>query len=251
MRTHLEMLTLAALAAVLFLLIGLADAKAARAESFLEAQRHASRFREAEAQRLPEITAAFRDAGALWPPRGLYLRAFKREGEVELWAQAERGARRVRVRTFDICRASGVLGPKRFSGDLQVPEGHYAISAYNPHSRYHLALKVSYPNAEDRRFAADHGLDPGGDIMIHGDCVTIGCLPLRDGPIEFLYVAAAHARASGAALPVDIHPCRYGTAACQTELARHPVLQPQWARLALADAGFETTGRPPGDVDRM
>ena len=249
MRTHAEIVTLALLTAVILFLL---RAREAGAETFLESQRHHARFRTAEARRLEEVVSDFHAVGAAWPPRGLYLRAFKLEGVVELWARAERGERFVPVRRFDICMASGVLGPKRFSGDLQVPEGHYEIEAFNPTSRYHLALRVSYPNADDRRFAAANGLEPGGDIMIHGNCVTIGCLPLRDAPMEALYVAAVYARSRGVArLPVDLHPCRYADETCRVALARHPEFADLWAGLSATDARFEATGQPPGAPGRM
>jgi murein L,D-transpeptidase YafK len=246
MRTHLELLTLAILSA----LIGFLSLNAARAGDFRDAQRRVPRYREAEARQLEAVRAEFVAAGAAWPPAGLYLRAFKRDGIVELWGRAVRGVRYVPVRRFEICMASGTLGPKVREGDGQVPEGLYEVAAFNPRSRYHLALKVSYPDAADRRRAAALGVPPGGDIMVHGSCVTIGCLPLRDGPMEALYVAAVTARDAGAGtVPVHIHPCRYEDPACQAALRAHPAseaLSDHWTRLAAADAQFVATGRPPG-----
>lgn len=246
MRTHLELLTLAILSA----LIGFFTLTTARAGDFRDAQRTNARYREAEARQLESVRGEFVAAGAAWPPRGLYLRAYKREGVVELWGRAARGARFVPVRRFEICMASGVLGPKVREGDGQVPEGRYEIAAFNPHSRYHLALKVSYPDAADRRRAAALGVPPGGDIMVHGNCVTIGCLPLRDGPMEALYVAAVHARDAGAGgIPIDIHPCRYTEPACRAALLSHPAFAEHaahWAALEAADAVFGETGLPRG-----
>jgi murein L,D-transpeptidase YafK len=84
-----------------------------------------------------------------------------------------------------------------------VPEGFYRISALNPQSRFLLSLRVSYPNARDR--ALRH---TGGDIFIHGSCVTIGCIPIEDGPIQELYVVAQDAHQAGAPLEVHIFPGR-------------------------------------------
>ncbi len=59
-------------------------------------------------------------------------------------------------------------GHKQFEGDERTPEGRYTIDTRNPNSAYHLSLRVSYPNAEDRAFAKAQGRSPGGDIFIHG-----------------------------------------------------------------------------------
>lgn len=59
-------------------------------------------------------------------------------------------------------------GHKQFEGDEKTPEGTYTINGRNPNSRYHLSLRISYPNAADRAFAKAQGKSPGGDIFIHG-----------------------------------------------------------------------------------
>ena len=60
------------------------------------------------------------------------------------------------------------LGHKQFGGDEKTPEGRYTISGRNGGSHYHLSLRISYPNAADRAFAARNHRTPGGDIFIHG-----------------------------------------------------------------------------------
>ena len=59
-------------------------------------------------------------------------------------------------------------GHKQFQGDRRTPEGLYTIDTRNPRSQYYLSLRISYPNAADRAFAAQYGRSPGGDIFIHG-----------------------------------------------------------------------------------
>jgi murein L,D-transpeptidase YafK len=59
-------------------------------------------------------------------------------------------------------------GPKDHEGDHKTPEGRYVIDDRNSKSRFHLSLHVSYPNQTDKRRAEKEGLQPGGDIMIHG-----------------------------------------------------------------------------------
>ena len=105
-------------------LVGLLLGSPARAGEFLDEQLRYPRVREAHRERTEELRAHFAGAGAAWPPHGIYLRAHKREDRVELWATSARSApSRVRVRTFEVCSASGTLGPKRRQGDLQSPRG--------------------------------------------------------------------------------------------------------------------------------
>jgi murein L,D-transpeptidase YafK len=87
---------------------------------------------------------------------------------------------------------SGTLGPKLREGDGQIPEGIYGIGYLNPNSSYYLSLKVTYPNASDRaRAKADGRTNLGGDIMIHGKAVTIGCVPVGDDAIEDIFYLAS------------------------------------------------------------
>jgi murein L,D-transpeptidase YafK len=73
-----------------------------------------------------------------------------------------------------------------------VPEGIYVIESLNPNSRFHLALRVGYPNAFDRQMAKLDGRDKlGGDIMIHGSDASVGCLAMGDEAAEDFFVLAA------------------------------------------------------------
>lgn len=117
-----------------------------------------------------------------YPPKTLFIRAFKQERELEIWA----GARKLRlIKTYPILAASGVLGPKLQRGDRQVPEGWYHINRFNPKSRFHLSLGLNYPNEADQIRSA--GRDPGDDIFIHGSNKSIGCLAMGDLAIEEIY----------------------------------------------------------------
>jgi murein L,D-transpeptidase YafK len=89
-------------------------------------------------------------------------------------------------------------GHKQFEGDERTPEGRYVIEGRNPGSAYHLSLKVSYPNAEDRAFARGYGRSPGGDIFLHGQPNglpfgrmpgdwTDGCIALSNAEIAELW----------------------------------------------------------------
>ena len=69
---------------------------------------------------------------------------------------------------YDVALGNAPRGHKQQEGDGRTPEGRYAIDFKNARSRFHLALRVSYPNAADRDSARRRGVSPGGDIMIHG-----------------------------------------------------------------------------------
>jgi hypothetical protein len=132
----------------------------------------------------------FGAAGVAYPPARIALVALKAERELRVYALAAGGWKE--VARYSVLGASGGLGPKLREGDGQVPEGFYGIESLNPNSLYHLALRVDYPNAEDRRHAAEEGRTRlGGDIMIHGKDCSVGCLAIGDPAIEELFVLAA------------------------------------------------------------
>ena len=70
--------------------------------------------------------------------------------------------------SYDIALGSDPMGHKKQEGDGKTPEGRYVISGRNPASKYHLSLRISYPNAKDIEVAKQNKVSPGGDIMIHG-----------------------------------------------------------------------------------
>jgi hypothetical protein len=133
----------------------------------------------------------FQRVGLSCPPRYMILAAFKQEKQMEVWIGDKRD-RCVLLKTYPILAASGQLGPKLKEGDKQVPEGIYGIESLNPNSMFHLALRLDYPNRFDiDRARQDGRKDIGGDIMIHGGQVSIGCLAMGDQAAEDLFVLAA------------------------------------------------------------
>ncbi|MGC1416875.1 MAG: L,D-transpeptidase family protein [Candidatus Acidiferrum sp.] len=72
------------------------------------------------------------------------------------------------LKTFKVALSRVPIGAKEREGDHRVPEGLYVVDAKNAHSRFHLALHISYPNAADRERARKLGVKPGGNIEIHG-----------------------------------------------------------------------------------
>lgn len=107
------------------------------------------------------------------------------------------------VKTYtSIALGDAPTGHKQFEGDERTPEGRYTIDTRNPNSAYHLSLRVSYPNANDRAYAEGLGKSPGGDIFIHGQPNSMpmgqipgdwtdGCIAVSNAEIEELYEAVA------------------------------------------------------------
>ena len=183
-----------------------------------------------------------------------YVRIFKKEGELELWLKVN--GRYSLYRTFPICKWSGRLGPKVKEADYQSPEGFYSVSArqLNPHSNYHLAFNVGYPNAFDRQNG-----HTGGLVMVHGACKSVGCFAMTDKGIEEIYGFVAAALSAGQReVPVHIFPFRMTDAAIARETSGGGGLMSlfapdgngaQWAGLwhNLKEGYdlFQQTGEPP------
>lgn len=137
----------------------------------------------------------------------VFIRAFKFEEDIEVWAKNTQDSTYKLITTYKFCNNVGELGPKRKEGDLQIPEGFYSLSKFNPASAYFLSLQVDYPNASDIVFADK--LKPGGMIFVHGGCTTVGCIPITDEWIKELYVFCVEAKNSGQEyIPIHIFPAR-------------------------------------------
>ncbi|MEN6488497.1 MAG: L,D-transpeptidase family protein, partial [Smithella sp.] len=123
------------------------------------------------------IKPFFDRIGMPYPPRNLCLIVVKDVQELEIWAENEGTWKH--IHTYDILYASGWSGPKLRQGDRQVPEGIYQIIALNPASRFHLSMKINYPNDYDlRRAREDKRSNLGGDIHIHGKDKSHGCVAI-------------------------------------------------------------------------
>jgi murein L,D-transpeptidase YafK len=154
------------------------------------------------------VKRAFLKAELNWPPKEIYIRSFKYDSQLEVWGRNNSHEAFKLVKTYKICALSGTMGPKRMNGDFQVPEGFYYINEFRPNSNYHMALGINYPNVSDKLLS--DSIKPGGDIFIHGNCVTQGCIPIQNDQIEELYLMAAYAHAAGQDfIPVHIFPIRF------------------------------------------
>lgn len=131
------------------------------------------------------------------------IRAFKTEKKLEIWVKNKTEKTYTHLLDYDICSSSGDPGPKRQEGDGQVPEGYYSIDLFNPYSSYYLSMRVNYPNLSDVK----KGKKPlGGAIMIHGNCVTIGCIPITDDKIKELYILCLESKSQSNNVKVDSYP---------------------------------------------
>jgi len=163
------------------------------------------------------LAEKFAKAGLKYPPEKIFIRVFKMERELEFWAKNSGQDQFILVQKYKACALSGNLGPKRKQGDHQVPEGFYVISEFNPQSKFHLSLRVNYPNRSDAVLSDKR--KPGADIFIHGSCVSDGCVAIKDGPIEELYLSGLDAKSRGQkSIPVHIFPCRMNNASCERAL---------------------------------
>ncbi len=191
------------------------------------------------------LAPGFQKAGVAYPPAEVILVGLKQEKRLEVWARlpevpakaansakaakkAPPAPRYAKVAEYPVLAASGGPGPKLREGDCQVPEGFYGIELLNPNSRYHLALRVNYPSAEDRAQAQIDGRDLktlGGDIMIHGRNCSIGCLAMGDPASEELFVLAADTGLPN--LRVILSPVDFRTAALPEAVA---AATPAWMK---------------------
>ena len=144
-------------------------------------------------------------AGVASENLNLFIRAFKKEEILEVWAKNSADDVFTKIKEYPFCANSGTLGPKRKEGDRQIPEGVYCIDRFNPKSKFHLSLGLNYPNESD--LVLSDKKKPGSDIFIHGGCATVGCIPITDEKIKELYVLASEAMKNGQKkIPVHIFP---------------------------------------------
>jgi len=177
--------------------------------TFVDLQRASSpKITDVLARREDSLKKQFEEKGLKWPAKFIYIRSFKYDSQLEVWVKQTSQEKFKLFKTYRVCALAGTLGPKRMQGDYQVPEGIYYINEFNPKSQYHLSLGLNYPNVSDKILS--DSLMPGGEIYIHGSCVTTGCIPVTDKQIEDIYVLAMHAKDEGQDfIPVHIFPVQF------------------------------------------
>ncbi|MFC3394706.1 peptidoglycan meso-diaminopimelic acid protein amidase [Brenneria rubrifaciens] len=134
----------------------------------------------------------------------IYIQIFKEERVLELYAQISGGYRL--LERYPICKYSGGLGPKRTEGDLKSPEGFYQVNIdqLKPDSQYYRAINIGFPNEYDK----SQGYS-GRYLMIHGECVSVGCYAMTNNYIDEIYRFAEQALRNGQTkIDVAIYPFR-------------------------------------------
>jgi len=189
-------------------------------QDFLLQQKKYVRVRTAITEKEQSLEENLRKNGLTSDNVHILIVAYKAEKQLEIHAKKKNETVYNLISTYNICASSGELGPKRRQGDGQVPEGFYKIDRFNPSSQFYLSLGIDYPNQSDKKKNTAPNL--GGDIFIHGSCVTIGCLPMTDDKIKEIYLYAVFARNNGQTdIPVYIFPFRMTDANFQIYQNRH------------------------------
>lgn len=199
-----QRIMLGLLLGIFFLCTGV---QAQQKSSFTQYQQTQARVKEAKQDTDESMKKLFESKGLSYPSNQLFFRAFKKENIFEMWAKDTKTSQFVLVKSYEICYMSGESGPKRKRGDHQVPEGFYHVDYYNPWSSFHLAVRINYPNASDKKLS--HFKDLGDDICIHGSCVSVGCISIMDENIKEVYWQMVQAHGAGQAqIPVHIFPTK-------------------------------------------
>ncbi|WP_417909317.1 L,D-transpeptidase family protein [Candidatus Electronema sp. PJ] len=177
----------------------------------------------------------------------IFMRVFKQPKQLEVWLQ--KGSKFSLFKTYPICAYSGRVGPKLREGDQQSPEGFYSVSAgqLNPDSRYHLSFDIGYPNAVDRE-----NKRTGGDIMVHGKCISQGCLAMGNLQVEEIYLLAHQAFLKGQK-QFNIHIFPFRMTKENVEKNRYSPWYSFWQNLREGYDAFELERRVPfitADNDR-
>lgn len=175
------------------------------AGDFLNEQKRYSRVRTAIEEKDKYIKNTLKNNNIKLEELNILITAYKEENILEIYAKNKSDSIYKKISSYNIAAKSGILGPKRMEGDLQVPEGFYYIDRFNPASSYYLSLGINYPNESDKKKSNAKRL--GGDIFIHGNNVTIGCLPMTDDKIKEIYLYALYSKDNGQnRIPVYIFP---------------------------------------------
>jgi len=191
-----------------------------------------------------DVRAALERKGLRYPPREIFIRVFKFESILEVWAR-DRAADAFKFVIEFPLDGERARGRKKREGDFQTPEGFYRIVDFNPESAAYLSMRIDYPNAADRIYAG--GQNPGSLIFIHGEGYSTGCVPVVFPGIAQLYLMALDARRR----PIQVHifPHQLDRPDEEVDSDRltlaNPGLEGFWNELRPVYDAFEKTKRLP------
>ena len=206
--------------------------------SFLETQLKYERVKSASIKYDKTLSQIFDKHNLTFPTKNIYIRIFKKERQLEVWASDN--LIYTLIKTYSFTAFSGKLGPKQKEGDLQIPEGFYLLEKFNPASNFYLSMKVNYPNNADK---IRNKLQPkiGGDIFIHGSNKTIGCVPIGDENIAELYWLCAKQYSVNTKIPIHIFPCKMEKKEVNSLVEKNPQWENFWKSLQPMYLFFQST----------
>ncbi|KFC70279.1 putative exported protein [Devosia sp. LC5] len=199
---------------------------------FVGDNRHNVPLNKAVVDRLAEIGSS--------PAEPMMIRVFKQSSELEVWKRTNSG-RYALLKTYPICKWSGALGPKIQEGDYQSPEGFYDVTPalMNPKSAYWLSFNVGFPNKFDQAWGRT-----GTNLMVHGDCKSVGCFAITDEGIKELYALVRESfRGGNRSVQLQLLPFRMN----DTNIAAHATSPHAafWTNLKQGTDAFDNTLQPP------
>jgi len=169
----------------------------------------------------------------------VFIRIFKEEALLEVWIDT--GREYEHLKDYSICAYSGYLGPKLKEGDRQAPEGFYKVrkNQLNPNSKYHLSFNLGYPNTYDKAHNRT-----GSFLMVHGNCVSIGCYAMTDEKIEEIYALVKTALHKGQKY-INVHAYPFRMTAENMNFYEGNNWYDFWVNLKEGYDYFESEKRPP------
>lgn len=174
------------------------------------------------------------------PAEPMVVRIYKQSSELEVWKRTRSGNYAL-LKTYEICKWSGALGPKIKEGDYQSPEGFYDVRPghMNPKSAYWLSFNTGFPNKFDAALGRT-----GTNLMVHGDCKSVGCYAMTDDGIKEIYSLARESfNAGNRSFQLQLFPFRMTEANMMANASSpHAAF---WANLKEGADAFETTKTPP------
>ncbi len=188
----------------------------------------------------PELMSLMQEKG-MTKQDPILLRIYKEESKAEIWKKRRSDGRYALLKSYDICRFSGKLGPKIKEGDKQAPEGFYSVgpAQMNPRSNYYLSFNIGYPNAYDRALGRT-----GLHVMMHGDCLSAGCYAMTDKQIGEIYGLAREAFAAGQK-EFQVQALPFRMTAQNMARRRNDPNMPFWRNLKQGSDNFEVTRLEP------
>lgn len=204
----------------------------AACSQFVGDNRHNVPLPKAIIDRLSEIGSS--------PGDPMVIRVYKESSELEVWKRTRTGEYAL-LKSYPICKWSGELGPKVREGDYQSPEGFYDVTPalMNPKSAYWLSFNVGFPNAFDQAWGRT-----GTNLMVHGDCRSVGCFAMTDAGIKEIFALARETfRGGNRSFQIQLLPFRMtDTNMVANAASPHAAF---WANLKEGTDIFDATKQPP------